>query len=357
MKRAALALLLALLALPAVAAAQTRQEEATDWLWEEIAEHVYRLEGSFSVDYSPYADVFEKTIQSEGIANGMVYCMGVTNYTMSHDLKRHIVSYTNVSYMPGFTILQKINYGMEMTADEERLLNAAAKVSRVAWTLETDLQKERYIHDWIIKNVEYRWAESNDSIYNNAYGALLYGAGECDAYADAFCLLAGLSGLRVAYQPGKANGNEHMWNAVRLSDPTESHVYWHMVDVCFDDYNIPGRADACMYTYFNFGLDRMGAHSFNKNQCYLPYKDTMGHAYFFGNTEEDDFGPFWRTYDDAGWYINQHRRDKYIYFLVDQPYSKAALDKGIERSMSSWPAYRFYYEEVGGTTSFVFWFE
>ena len=83
----------------------------------------------------------------------------------------------------------------------------------------------------------------------------------------------------------------------------------------------------------------------------------MAFASFFGNTLEPDFGLFLSTYDDAGRYIKDHRKDPYIYFLVDQPYNEAALHQGIKKAMPSRPAYQYWYEELHQTTAFVFWFK
>ena len=362
MKRKMAVLLLAALLLtawlPGQALATTRRDEALEWLWEAIADHVYRLEASFTVDCSPYADILDTAVKEDHMIWGMVFSMGMYDYKVSYTNKTHALRFEDAAYMPGFTVLQKLNYGMEMTAEENKLLQYAGYVSQEAWTKGNDLRRERFIHDWLIEHVTYKTAGDDvHSVYNNAYGAILYGAGECDAYADAFYLIGGLSGLTVGYQAGLADGKLHQWNAIRLTDPATGHPYWQMIDVTYDDFNIPDHPAACMYTYFHFGLNRMKTHEYHGNQYFRDYSNTLAFASFFGNTLEPDFGLFLSTYDDVGRYIKDHRKDPYIYFLVDQPYNEAALHQGIKKAMPSRPAYQYWYEELHQTTAFVFWFK
>ena len=72
-----LAALLVIAWLPGQALATTRRDEALEWLWGAIADHVYRLEVSFTVDCSPYADILDAAVKEDHMIWGMVFSLGM----------------------------------------------------------------------------------------------------------------------------------------------------------------------------------------------------------------------------------------------------------------------------------------
>ena len=113
-----LAALLVIAWLPGQALATTRRDEALEWLWGAIADHVYRLEVSFTVDCSPYADILDAAVKEDHMIWGMVFSLGMYDYKVSYTNRTHALRFEDAAYMPGFTVLQKLNCGMEMTAEE-----------------------------------------------------------------------------------------------------------------------------------------------------------------------------------------------------------------------------------------------
>lgn len=98
-------------------------------------------------------------------------------------------------------------------------------------TLDNDYLKIKYIHDYLILNNEY---EKTNSLSHTPAGALV--AGEtpvCEAYSEAFQMLAHHNNIIVSYASGLANNGHteelHAWNHVKLG------THWYLIDVTWDD--------------------------------------------------------------------------------------------------------------------------
>ena len=115
----------------------------------------------------------------------------------------------------------------------------------------TDYEKEKAVHDWIIRYVEYDPAAVEhpltlqDPIENheNPLGALLGGGAICYGYSSTFQLFMDALGIPCITVDGAAYNEEeaHSWNLVELDGQ------WYYVDVTWDD---PLGARPT-YTYFN----------------------------------------------------------------------------------------------------------
>lgn len=106
----------------------------------------------------------------------------------------------------------------------------------------TDYDKLLYIHDRIVDNTVY---SSNGELYEyEADGPLVYGKAVCEGYAKAFMYLAQSLGFECVCVIGTANGEEHMWNLVKL------YGMWYNVDVTWDDPIRSDGADVLRHDYF-----------------------------------------------------------------------------------------------------------
>lgn len=103
----------------------------------------------------------------------------------------------------------------------------------------TDYEKEKAIHDYMIKTYSY---DTSYSMFN-VEELLLKKKGVCQAYADTFQLLLDLVGIECLTQVGIANGGGHAWNIVKLDGE------WYNVDVTWDDPI--SNVDILRYDYFN----------------------------------------------------------------------------------------------------------
>lgn len=95
--------------------------------------------------------------------------------------------------------------------------------------LPTVYDKYKYIHDWLVLNNEY--LKTND-LSHTPVGAMVEGQTPvCEAYAEAFMIIAHYAGLDALYITGVIveNGELHAWNNVFIEG------LWYLVDVTWDD--------------------------------------------------------------------------------------------------------------------------
>lgn len=130
----------------------------------------------------------------------------------------------------------------------------------------SDYGKEKAVHDYIVKNCTFCQSARSETdgsgdIYT-AYGCLVNGKGVCSAYSQAMYLLCRAAGLKAEIVTGRAQGEPHSWNQVKLGGD------WYNVDVTWDD---PVMTDSDMdygiqYGYFNVpdsALKKQGDHSYS----------------------------------------------------------------------------------------------
>lgn len=94
-----------------------------------------------------------------------------------------------------------------------------------------DYTKIKYLHDWMIDNLEYNSSSVNKG---TVYGALFEKQAVCEGYARAYKYLldsVGINSILVTGTATNSSGNteEHMWNYVKLDDN------WYAVDCTWDD--------------------------------------------------------------------------------------------------------------------------
>lgn len=139
-----------------------------------------------------------------------------------------------------------------------------------------DYKKILFIHDYLVKNIEYDSSYEAIGSYN-IYGALVGGKCVCEGYAKAFKYLLNDAGLECEIMQGTATNSSgkvesHAWNCVKL-DGT-----WYGVDVTWDDPIIIGNygivTKDVRYQYF-----LKGAYTFEKDHI-LSYQFSEGGKMF-----------------------------------------------------------------------------
>lgn len=120
----------------------------------------------------------------------------------------------------------KLQQDFEQKADE---------IARLAGQLNTDFEKERFVHDYLVDNIVY---DETHYINQNAYSALIDGRTVCAGYARAFQYVMQKLDIPCYYVVGVAD-EDHAWNIVELDGG------FYNVDVTWDDTEY-GR-----YAYFN----------------------------------------------------------------------------------------------------------
>lgn len=107
----------------------------------------------------------------------------------------------------------------------------------------SELERELYIHDYLVKNCVYEEDSSDNFNRYTIYGCLVEQSAVCEGYKNAFQLLLAYCGVKSYGVSGSTNDStnvDHVWNAVEI----EGDYYY--TDVTWDDAE-----DMVMYDYFN----------------------------------------------------------------------------------------------------------
>lgn len=115
-----------------------------------------------------------------------------------------------------------------------------------------DWQRERIIHDYIVKGCEYEYNgdDTGSDTVASAYGAIVEGRASCEGYSKAAKYLMDRAGMTSTVVSGSATNStgettKHMWNAVMLEGK------WYYLDCTWDDPVSKERGQTPTYTYFN----------------------------------------------------------------------------------------------------------
>jgi hypothetical protein len=84
----------------------------------------------------------------------------------------------------------------------------------------TPYEKELSLHDYLVTNVAYEYADKSYHKAHSAVGALLHGRAVCEGYSMAFKLLCDAAGISCIVLYGTATNSDgtgnHAWNIVKL---------------------------------------------------------------------------------------------------------------------------------------------
>ena len=143
----------------------------------------------------------------------------------------------------------------------------------------TDIEKIRYIHDYIVNNCVYDVSDSSLNSHN-MYGALVDGKAVCEGYANAFLYLCRVAQIECLSVKGDFNGfngtQAHMWTMVKLENE------WYHIDVTADDPIVNGgSAQVLEHTYFNLSDAQIAFdHKINSNPYVIPKANGTKYNFF-----------------------------------------------------------------------------
>ncbi len=163
------------------------------------------------------------------------------------------VSYTfdsHTSAIDSFNVVCSVNEWHETPKETEYVENFAREnIAAIVADAQTEYDKAKNIHDWIILNYDYAYSDTYNSKSHSAYGMLTNGRGVCSAYTllfDALCRAAGLKTRIVfsekTYAVTSSTFNLHCWNMVEVDGK------WYHTDVTWDDQ--PHLGNGIVYNYF-----------------------------------------------------------------------------------------------------------
>lgn len=165
----------------------------------------------------------------------------------------------------------KINYGR--SSDEVGQADFEARAETIlaeARTQESDYEKLKYIHDWLVENTVY--SATGAAYESEADGPIVYGRALCEGYSKAFMYLAQSLGFPCICSVGTAHLENHMWNMVKLGGR------WYNVDVTWDD---PTRTD---------GIQEESRHDyFLISDAQLRYDHRVNHPIMLPNASKGYF--------------------------------------------------------------------
>ena len=166
--------------------------------------------------------------------------------------------------LDGFTSKEQIDQcESQVIAVKNQILNQIAG--------KNDIEKMRYIHDYLVDTIEYDQKFVEKNIYN-IYGALVSKTCVCEGYAKASQYLLNEAGLENIIITGTATNSDgktenQAWNYVNIDEK------WYAIDTTWDDPIIVGGGkltNTIRYRYFLKGSSTM-----NKNH-FISTKFTSG---------------------------------------------------------------------------------
>ena len=166
--------------------------------------------------------------------------------------------------LDGFTSKEQIDQcESQVIAVKNQILNQIAG--------KNDIEKMRYIHDYLVDTIEYDQKFVEKNIYN-IYGALVSKTCVCEGYAKASQYLLNEAGLENIIITGTATNSDgktenHAWNYVNIDEK------WYAIDTTWDDPIVVGGGkltNTIRYRYFLKGSSTM-----NKNH-FISTKFTSG---------------------------------------------------------------------------------
>lgn len=160
----------------------------------------------------------------------------------------------------------------DFTAAKTAFDSAAEEIISYAETLESDYEKEKYVHDAVIALVDYD-ESVGDSYSQSAYSALVMGRTVCAGYARAFQYIMQELDITTYYCVGYAGG-DHAWNIVGLSDG------YYNVDLTWDD------ATSSTYAWFNLP-DSVFGRTHTRTDLSVQLPDCEGTEYYNLEDTED----------------------------------------------------------------------
>ena len=157
-----------------------------------------------------------------------------------------------------------------ITAYKEAFYSYTDSVLEQVMHFDEDIDKIKYIHDFLITLNDYNWGPMNQS----AYSAVCYGETVCAGYAAAFQYFMQRLGIPSAIVHGNANGS-HVWNIVYLGGD------FYALDVTWDD-PVGNPSNVYYYNYFNT-TDRALSQTHSRDSLSTQLPNAGGTWYSYGN--------------------------------------------------------------------------
>lgn len=228
-----------------------------------MIKHMYNKDSSFTINYKGDFSTLESDI------NNILSDLEKTDDYLA-------TSYSYVKWdAQGYSgSLNTVNFNFSYLATKEQEDYVNEKVTSILSNIITsymnDDDKEKAIHDYIVKNVTY----DQSYTYYSAYDALYYGTSVCQGYALLAYKMLKQAGIDTRIITGTADGESHAWNLVYIRGK------WYQLDCTWDD-PVPDNGQV-NYDYYNINDTQMSVdHTWNKSN--YPQANST-YVYVSGNT-------------------------------------------------------------------------
>ena len=162
-----------------------------------------------------------------------------------------------------------------------KILIKLRQIKKEIDVLPTELDKEKYIHDYLCKNVFYK---ENGPDSHCVLGPLFRGEGVCEGIAKTAQALLKIAKLNAHIVCGQATDESgettgHAWNIVQING------YWHLLDITYD--NTISEPDFIRYDYFNLSAKELSVSHKPDSYCREYFnRCTTSNSYFRMNNCE-----------------------------------------------------------------------
>ncbi|MBK1809865.1 hypothetical protein JHL18_04320 [Clostridium sp. YIM B02505] len=164
-------------------------------------------------------------------------------YDKDDYLKYTCKSYKYTAFAKGSIITIKFNFSYWNTLTEDIYVEKEVNkiLTRIITPDMNSYEKEKKIHDWIVKNVQYDTSLTNHSDYD----ALIYPYKTvCQGYSLLAYKMLNKAGIPTKIIEGTSRGEAHTWNLVNLDG------LWYHLDITLDD-PITDVLSSINYDYYN----------------------------------------------------------------------------------------------------------
>lgn len=154
--------------------------------------------------------------------------------TTCNNVGEYLFNATPLGFLSNLEIASGLKSSIFLTSEENEVYKKMKTIlSNLISKSDTDVEKVKKVHDWIILNCTYNENPSSDDSFS-CMGLIKNHTAVCAGYAETFQVFMNLLGIECITITGEALDENkkaigHAWNAVNLDHE------WYQIDVTWDD--------------------------------------------------------------------------------------------------------------------------
>ena len=193
----------------------------------------------------------------------------------------------------------------------------------------SDLEKMLYLHDYLVREVDYDLSEVFPNCVYHPEGVFVYRSAVCQGYAEAYSLL--LTRLGYESRVVSSSAMNHAWNMVKLDGA------WYHVDATWDDPTNGFDGDFCRGGYVSHGY-------FLKSDTEMKSLSHYGWSSSVTADVSDSYAGY--CFRDGDGMMNY--KDGYWYYKQSDTLRRARVDgsEAVDASITLEKRYVFLYDDL-----------